>query len=149
LGGDGWTAALLALIRLDTTFAPQGDFPVYAHNVRDPYKNHTIAQIGYDAVVCIERYEPWIVETYVTKNGPKTTELVDRKGSLNYQNAPGTSNRTAERLNHKDLASASRNLTSANKMIPFQVASNNSVFGIWKVKAITLLHLACLDVFDT
>jgi hypothetical protein len=139
--GGGWTAALLAFIRLDTTYAPHGQFPVYAYNVSVPEFGSTVARVGYDAVVCIEHYESWIVDTYISKGGPVTSILVDRRSYLSDLNSPGKLNHTSETVNKDDLNLATKNLTSTNKLVPFQVASNNSGFTIWKASTFVILYL--------
>ena len=57
---QGWATLDTVLIRLNTSSTPSGRFPVYS--------NRTLpdgwAMIGYDAAVCVQRYESWVVETY-------------------------------------------------------------------------------------
>ena len=57
---QGWATLTTVFIRLDTGDTPSGNFPVYA-DLSDTHSNLTI---GYDAAVCVQRYESWIVETY-------------------------------------------------------------------------------------
>src|SRR6201999_309969 len=46
------------IVQLDTNFTPSGRFPVYANR-----KSFNRGQIrtGFDAVVCLHRYEPWVI----------------------------------------------------------------------------------------
>jgi len=62
---QGWTTLETVFIRLDTSLTPSGRFPAY---VNVSY-NKTEVRVGYDAVVCAQKYEPWIVEAYNTSTG--------------------------------------------------------------------------------
>ena len=75
---QGWTTAETAFIRLNTTFTPFGRFPVYS-NRSLPYYNGTQNLIGYDVAVCVQLYEPWIIEAYNTSTGsPTALRIVDK-----------------------------------------------------------------------
>ena len=63
----GWTSVETVLIRFDTSFTPSGRFPVhFTKPVRD--LNYTV-KMGYDAAVCVQKYESWIIEAYNTSTG--------------------------------------------------------------------------------
>jgi hypothetical protein len=47
------------LVRLNTTYAPNGTFSTTGSSIPD--QNGTTTFIGYDAAVCLELYEPWIL----------------------------------------------------------------------------------------
>ena len=49
-------------MRVNTTYTPGGTFPIYGDPVLNA--NGVETQIGYDAAVCLEVYEPWIVEIF-------------------------------------------------------------------------------------
>ena len=54
--GNGWVGAETVLIRLNNTFASSANFPIWS---ADPIEDASgFTQIGYDAVVCVEMYEP-------------------------------------------------------------------------------------------
>ncbi|KLO16744.1 hypothetical protein SCHPADRAFT_198455 [Schizopora paradoxa] len=59
--GSGWTTIEVVSTRINDTYTPSGTFPLYG----DPMLNATGSptRIGYDAAVCVEAYEPWIVES--------------------------------------------------------------------------------------
>ena len=59
---QGWAAIETVLIRLDTESVSAGRFPVCV-NVTIP---NGLSVIGYDAAVCVQRCDSWIVETYNT-----------------------------------------------------------------------------------
>ena len=54
---QGWATLDTVFIRLETHYTPSGHFPVYS----DLPSHRTI---GYDAAVCVQKYESWIIETY-------------------------------------------------------------------------------------
>ena len=71
--GQGWTTVETVLIRLNTSFTPFGRFPVYSDLT---VANGVESRIGYDAAVCVERYEPWIIEAYNTSVGFPTWTIM-------------------------------------------------------------------------
>ncbi|KAK7039233.1 hypothetical protein VNI00_010138 [Paramarasmius palmivorus] len=72
--GFGWTQVEVLLVRLNTTFTPNGDFQVY-----DPPKSSNATSIGYDATVCVELFEPYVVGVYNNSNGiPQSLMIVDK-----------------------------------------------------------------------
>jgi hypothetical protein len=74
----GYTAVETVVIRLNTSFTPNGRFPVFSNRTM-PDVNGTETRIGYDAAVCLQKYEPWIVETYNTSIvSPTTLRIVDK-----------------------------------------------------------------------
>lgn len=62
-GEQGWTTVETVLIQLDTGLSPSARFSVYA-NKQVKYLNRKEIRIGYDAAVCVQKYEPWIIEAY-------------------------------------------------------------------------------------
>lgn len=78
IGDQGWTTVETVLIRLNTSFTPSGRFPVYS-NESLPDADGVETRIGYDAAVCVEKYEPWIIEAYNTSIGsPTALRIVER-----------------------------------------------------------------------
>jgi len=69
----GLTTVEMVLVRLNTAFAPSGRFPVYL--------NESGTTTGYDAAVCVHRWEPWIVETSNTTTSPPSVLRIIAKGS--------------------------------------------------------------------
>lgn len=66
--------------RLNTTYSTSGTFAIYSDDfVLDA--NGTEMRIGYDAAVCLELYEPYIVETYNSTTGvPSSTGYQSEQG---------------------------------------------------------------------
>lgn len=66
-----------SLIRLNTSLTPHGQFGVHAM-ASAPNVDGSFASIGYDAVVCLEIYEPWIVEVFNSSAGlPSSMTIID------------------------------------------------------------------------
>jgi len=64
------------LVRLNTSFAPNGTFGIKGDSVPD--KDGFATFIGYDAAVCLELYEPWVLEVYNSSVGfPSSMRIVD------------------------------------------------------------------------
>jgi len=109
----GFTAVEMVLIRLDTSFASFGNFPVHL--------NASGTSIGYDAAVCVQRWDPWIVETSnATTSSPSVVGIVG-KGS------GGTSPQPSGKLKGHQIANNNRRLNVTGKDPAFRTAYNNSV----------------------
>ncbi|KDQ11373.1 hypothetical protein BOTBODRAFT_459391 [Botryobasidium botryosum FD-172 SS1] len=79
--GRGWKILDVHLVRIQKTHTPNGRFPVTASIKGD--------QIGFDAAVCLEVVEPWIVDTYnITGRQPYTTQVLRPGDSLSTVNEP-------------------------------------------------------------
>ena len=75
---QGWTTIEMVTIQLDTSSAPSGRFPVYS-NKSLPGAYGIKNRIGYDAAVCVQKYEPWIIEAYNTSTGSShALQIVER-----------------------------------------------------------------------
>ena len=70
-----WTTIETVLLRFSSDYAPSGRFPVYLNNSLDE------RWMGYDAAVCVRKYEPWIIETYNASITSPTALRVIGKGS--------------------------------------------------------------------
>jgi len=57
-GDSEWMTIETVLLRFSSDYAPSGRFPVYVNSSVDG------RWMGYDAAVCVRKYEPWIIETY-------------------------------------------------------------------------------------
>lgn len=115
ISDQAWTTVETVIIRLNTSFTPSGRFPVYS--VRDA--NGVQTRIGYDAAVCVERYEPWIIEAYNTSFGSPATLRIFEKG---YGNASLASGKI-----RGDPIPSTRYLNTTGKDPAFFVAHSNSV----------------------
>jgi hypothetical protein len=116
---QGWTTVETVLIRLNTSFTPSGRFPVYSNeSLRDASGVET--RIGYDAVVCVEKYEPWIIEAYNTSIGsPAALRIIERGGG-------STSLLPSGNIRGPPIANT-RYLNTTGKIDAFSVAHDNSI----------------------
>jgi hypothetical protein len=116
----------VTLIRLDTRFAPQGEFPVYYNSI---YSDGTPRPVGYDAIVCVERYTPYIVQVYNTTSGARTTKLLDQKSSV-LTDINGFNNYASKSSNVPDK------LVITGKYKSFLVAAQNTINNIYEVSTL-------------
>ncbi|KDQ11823.1 hypothetical protein BOTBODRAFT_57228 [Botryobasidium botryosum FD-172 SS1] len=69
--GQGWKVIDVHLVRINTAIPSNGSFPVTA--------SVNGSQIGYDAAVCLEVIEPWVLQAYnTTGSSPRTTKFFGR-----------------------------------------------------------------------
>ena len=87
--GNGWVGTETVLVRLNNSYAPSANFPVWS---ADPVVDASgfSSRIGYDAVVCVEMYEPWIVQTHNSTLGiPTTLAIVSKSASTDFETDDG------------------------------------------------------------
>jgi len=74
----GWMTIETVILKINTRYVKPGDhFPIYR---RGPATLGSNATIGYDAAVCVLKYEPWIVEAYNTSAGSPSALRIIGKG---------------------------------------------------------------------
>ena len=79
--GNGFMTVENILVRLNTSFAPNGTFGIEVISVPDV--NGTATFIGYDAAVCLELYEPWVLEVYNSSVVfPNSMRIVDKGAKI-------------------------------------------------------------------
>lgn len=130
--GKGWLEMETVLIRLNTTFAPNGTFGVvmegpegrigYVHFVPlcASVPNLLLTMDRYDVVVCVESVEPWILDVFNTTAGsPKTVQ-----GNLHQGNTPQGWATGATPLNAGE--GVSNILNSTGKVAAWIAAHDNS-----------------------
>ena len=84
-----------------------------------PDVNGVETRIGYDAAVCVEKYDPWIVETYNASVGsPATLRIVDEGHS--------NSSLPSGKIQGEPIQ-ATRYLNTTGKNPAFYVAHDNSI----------------------
>lgn len=85
--GYGWISVEQVLVRLNSSFTPEGKF-LRLSGMSEPDENGTATYVGYDAAVCLELFEPWVLETYNSSLGFLTTQrIVDKLPWLEGMNA--------------------------------------------------------------
>ena len=119
IGDQGWMTVETVLIRLNTSYTPSGRFPVYSNeSVSDA--NGVETRIGYDAAVCVQRYEPWILEAYNASVGSPSALRIVEKGY------GGTSPLPSGNIRGVPIV-GTRNLNTTGKNPAFYVAHDNSI----------------------
>ena len=108
-GDQEWITIDTVLIRLDTNFTEFGRFPVHL-NKTAPSGSATWSVVGYDAAVCVRRYEPWIVETYNTSVASPSTLRIVGKGDGSTPLSPVGSVQGAPIANTRYLNTTGKNM---------------------------------------
>jgi hypothetical protein len=84
--GKGFITVENILVRLNTSFAPNGTFGLKSDQ-SVPDKDGVATFIGYDAAVCLELYEPWVLEVYNSSVGfPSSMRIVDKAAEIKDMN---------------------------------------------------------------
>ncbi|KAJ8469557.1 hypothetical protein ONZ45_g16854 [Pleurotus djamor] len=116
--GKGFVSLETLLVRLNTRFTPNGTFPLT--------QNVTVegqpTAMGYDGAICLELFEPWVMEVYNATSGlPSTTRIV----------SPGTELVTEFSVRERLLGSKSnlgrRHLNSTQLRNAYIVAHDSSI----------------------
>ncbi|KAJ8488594.1 hypothetical protein ONZ45_g13895 [Pleurotus djamor] len=124
--GGGFVSFEAVLVRLNTTFAPQGNFATSGSDTL-PDESGNETRIGYDALLCLELFEPWIVEVYNSTTGvPFSTRIVAKAGET-------ADIRSGEQRMGDPLDSVKRQLNSSALWPAYVVAHQNSVNQLVKV----------------
>ncbi len=118
--GKGFTPLEVLLVRVDTSFTPKGVYPVTRTATTPPQT------IGYDGAICLELFEPWVLETYnSTVGAPTSTRIVSKGNEI--------ANVGAELNTGARLSGVKRQLDSSNLSSVYDVAHGNSVNQLLKV----------------
>ena len=115
----GWTTVEAAILQLNTSLTPSGHFPVYL-NKPSSDADGTETKIGYDAAVCVHKYEPWIIETYNTSTGSSSALRIVEKWDGSTSLSPSGNIRGARIVNN-------RYLNTTGKSRVFTVAHANGI----------------------
>ncbi|KAJ7290676.1 hypothetical protein C8J57DRAFT_1276271 [Mycena rebaudengoi] len=128
--GKGFISIETLLVRLNMTYTPSGTFLTY-NPIPVPDINGKDTFIGLDAAVCLELYEPWVVETYNTSFGvPATTRIVNKGNVITDVNTPQSiETNVGPTLADPDLK---RQLNSTGLSAVYDVAHGNSANQILK-----------------
>ena len=119
---QGWTTVETVFIQLDTNFTPSGRFPAY-WNESLPGRGEI--RVGYDAAVCVQKYEPWVIEAYNTSTGSSFVLGVIGKGDGSTSLSPSGDVRGARIAN-------TRYLNATGKDFVFSTVYNNSIDRFWE-----------------
>lgn len=78
VGDQQWTTAEIVLIRSYLAYVPHGRFPVWTNVSMAP---SPYGRLGHDVAVCVQKYEPWIIEAYNTSTGTPSILRIVEKGN--------------------------------------------------------------------
>lgn len=121
--GKGWVEIEVVLIRMNNTFTPNGSFPLFGDV--DPV---TGSRIGFDSAVCVESYEPYIVESYnSTGVSPSTTRIVSKGGAIEDSDLSPVGAKRRNRLSGELVNTVQRQINSTGKLAAFSIAHENSI----------------------
>ena len=108
------------IVRFMASYTPSGRYPVYFNRNWTSDPEIPQATYGYDAAVCVQKYEPWIIETYNTSiTSPSAMQIVG-KGDGSVSLSPSGSIRGTP-------MEGTRYLNMTNKLTTFSEALSNSV----------------------
>ena len=83
--GNGWVGAETVLVRLNNSYTHNANFPVWSADAIVDASGFS-SRIGYDAAICVEMYEPWIVQIYNSNFGiPTTMRIVNKSASTDFE----------------------------------------------------------------
>jgi len=118
--GNGWVGTETVLVRLNNSYAPNANFPVWSVDSIEDASGFS-SRIGYDAVVCVEMYEPWIVQIYNSSLGvPTTMAIVGKSATTDFETDYGNEG--------PRLDSYTRALNSTGKDSAYYVRYVGSIF---------------------
>ena len=117
VGDQGWTTVETVLIQLSTTSTPSGRFPVVSTGT------------GFDAAVCVQKYEPWIVGVYNTSIAPPSALGIIKRGEGSTSLLPSGNIRGAQ------IGGTTRYLNATQKYSAFVVAHTNSIHRMKEVSS--------------
>ena len=127
-GDQGWMTVETLSIQLNTTFTPSGHFPSYSNELLQDGNGTDIrsdTQIGHDAAVCVQMYEPWIMEAYNTSTGSSFTLGIVEKGNGSTLLSPSDNIRGPQIVN-------TRYLNTTGKDVAFFYAHSKGVARMWE-----------------
>ena len=115
-----WITVETVIVRFNIGSTPSGRFPVYSD------KSGSGDTIGYDAAVCVQKYEPWIIEAYNASTGfPSVLQIV---GKMN----DGTLLPPSGSIRGTPLEST-RYLDTTIKIWGFHLARDNAIYEMMTV----------------
>jgi len=124
---QGWVTIETVVIRLDTNFTASGRFPVYWNNQSVPEGEELT--VGYDAAVCVQKYEPWIIEAYNT-----STRSSFALGIVEKQN--GSASLPPSGIIQGAQIAGTRYLNATGKDLVFSTVHNTSATRFWEAGAL-------------
>ena len=130
--GNGWAGVEIVLVRLNNSFVPSGQFPVFS-KVPEIDAGGRETRVGYDAAVCVELYEPWVIEVFYNSDLGlvATVRIVEQANSI--KSVLGEQNIGVGRKN-----GVPRVLNSTGKYPPFFVRLGFPHLWGWAIQSLIL-----------
>jgi len=114
--GNGWVSVETVLVRLRNSSALNATFPLWSAD-----SEVSTVLTGYDAVVCVEICEPWIVQIYNSSLGiPTTIAIVGKSGTTDFETGDASSGP------HLDSYTRTLNSTGKDSVYPVMYAGGFS-----------------------
>ncbi|KAF7433505.1 hypothetical protein PC9H_005461 [Pleurotus ostreatus] len=124
--GTGFVTLEAVLVRLNTSYTPEGKFLYYSQGPGIPDATGAETKIGFDGAMCLELYEPWVVETYNSTYGsPSSMKIVSKTNQV-------IDNMDKETRKGDKIKNMVRQLNSTRMGSIYEVAHGNSVNQIIK-----------------
>ncbi|KAG6883889.1 hypothetical protein C0992_007533 [Termitomyces sp. T32_za158] len=125
--GNGWISIEEVLVRLNTSYTPDGTFARKSdQSIPDAQGNPT--WIGYDAAVCVELFEPWVVEVYNSTAGlPMTLRVVEQGNVVRSQDTMKEQEQLVGLPLSLTNSNAHEKLNSSNLADIYESAHGNSI----------------------
>ncbi|KAF9268361.1 hypothetical protein L218DRAFT_854066 [Marasmius fiardii PR-910] len=137
--GFGWISIETLLVRLNEAFAPQGKFQAMSNGTVNTtitddqgQKKDVQARIGYDAAVCLELFEPYVLEVYNSSIGMPTTRGIISKGGHIADDVVDGVSQTFLKGGFITDRSATRELNSTKLRDVYETLHDNSVNQVLK-----------------
>ena len=120
---QGWVTVDTVVIQLNTSLTPSGRFPVYWNDsLPGPWGE---VRVGLDAAVCVQKYEPWIIEAYNTSTGSSfALRIIEKQNGSTSLSPSGT-------IQGARIA-GTRCLNATGKDLVFSAVYNASVQRFWE-----------------
>ena len=115
-GNEGWTTVETVLVRFATDLMPSARFPVRFDKPWLESDSGQITRLGYDAAVCVQKYEPWIMETHITSTTSASALQIVGGGSGSTSMSPDGE------IRGDPITNATRYLNTTGKNLAFAVA---------------------------
>ncbi|KAG9127848.1 hypothetical protein FRC07_008492 [Ceratobasidium sp. 392] len=113
--GLGWSTIDLVLVRLNESFAPQGQFYRYADGLGDAAAR---TRIGFDGAICVQEFRSYFLDAYNNTAGLPTT--------LGFLYGGRDFNITGKKQEGSTLEGVQRGINSTGKWEAFWIAHSNA-----------------------
>lgn len=109
--GAGWSMIQLVLVRLNESYAPNGQFHLYSDTTNG-------ARIGYDGAICVQEVRSYMLDSYNNTAGLPVT--------LGFLYGGAGFNTTGKKMEGKPLEGVQRGVNSSGKWTAFFNAHTNA-----------------------